>query len=288
MKYKITIAIPTYRRKDLLIKSIESALNQLDYNDYETLIVDNDSEDLYKIEEEVKKLCVKYKNKNIRYYRNKENLGMTGNWNKCIELSLGEYITILNDDDVLYNNYLKEVSKLIENDKAIFFNVDIEKNNIILKKEINKGIYRKRITIYDLFLGYPIASTLGILFRRETLLKIGAFKERYYPTIDSNLLLDYVLEAGAIFYRKKVSGVYRINTTNATNTTGFELPRCDFLLRERIINEIKISILKKLFIKFSYYLYKSQKEYIENTWNLMIPKNERDIKINRISFFIFL
>lgn len=285
MNYKITIAIPTYRREILLLESVKSALDQINYCNYEVLIVDNDNENLYNIKEKVMKIGKKYNNKNIKYYRNDKNLGMTGNWNKCIELASGEYITILNDDDVLYTDYLEKITKLIQGDKAIFFGIDVEKNGILQNKKIKNGISKKRISLFDLFLGYPIASTLGILYRKDILLRIGGVKEKYYPTIDSNLLLDYILESGAIYYRKKLSGKYRIANTNTSNKTAKDLPICDFYLRKRIISQMKI--LKNFFEYFSYYLYKTQKEYIEKEWNIKIEKNEYDIKINRFYFIIF-
>lgn len=39
---KITIAIPTYKRPELLKEALDSAINQIGYTEYEIIVVDND------------------------------------------------------------------------------------------------------------------------------------------------------------------------------------------------------------------------------------------------------
>ena len=41
---EITIAIPTYKRTELLKEAIDSAINQTDYANYDILVVDNNPE----------------------------------------------------------------------------------------------------------------------------------------------------------------------------------------------------------------------------------------------------
>ena len=47
--------------------------------------------------------------KNVLYYKNASNLGMGGNWNRCIELANADWVVLLHDDDMLCENYLKTV-----------------------------------------------------------------------------------------------------------------------------------------------------------------------------------
>ena len=48
----------------------------------------------------------------MKYYKNEKNIGMYGNWNRCIELSNGEYLTILNDDKASPLNWRVNKAKL--------------------------------------------------------------------------------------------------------------------------------------------------------------------------------
>lgn len=91
---KVSICIPTYNRAELLMIAVQSALNQT-YQNIEILVVDDASTD-----DSVQTLK-RLKDKRIRVLVNGDNLGMVGNWNRCLKLARGEYIKFLNSDDVL-------------------------------------------------------------------------------------------------------------------------------------------------------------------------------------------
>lgn len=115
---EVSIMIPTFHKSDTLKEALESALFQIGVKDYEVVVVDNDAETDAATDMLLKEYCGKHKN--LFYYRNEKNLGMCGNWNRCIELSRSEYLCILHDDDLLYPNYLKS---LIPYAKRIDFGV---------------------------------------------------------------------------------------------------------------------------------------------------------------------
>src|SRR3989338_5944877 len=102
---KVTIAIPTYNRAKLLSQAIESVLVQT-YKDFELLISDNASTD------ETNNVVTSFKDPRIRYHRNRKNIGMMSNWNKCVELAQGKYLMILGDDDKLYPYFIKNSLKV--------------------------------------------------------------------------------------------------------------------------------------------------------------------------------
>jgi glycosyltransferase involved in cell wall biosynthesis len=102
---RVTIGIPTFKRPHLLVEAVRSALAQSFDQSFELIIVDNDPdsegmEHLLAAVPEARGRCV-------RYFRNRENVGLFGNWNQCIKLARGEWVTVLNDDDLLDTNYLE-------------------------------------------------------------------------------------------------------------------------------------------------------------------------------------
>lgn len=105
----IEIVIPTYKRPNLLLEALKSAINQdVDFQ-YLITIIDNDPDSmnlnfLNKLE---------YKNR-IRYIRNKDNLSLFGNWNRAIQVSKAPFVALLHDDDLLEDNYLSCVLKIID------------------------------------------------------------------------------------------------------------------------------------------------------------------------------
>ena len=83
--------MPTYKRGEKFFQALNSALNQT-YDNYEIVIVDNDTDfdNQY-----IKDKLLETKPLNVRYYKNNENLGAEGNFNRGLILSRGEYITWL-------------------------------------------------------------------------------------------------------------------------------------------------------------------------------------------------
>jgi glycosyltransferase involved in cell wall biosynthesis len=100
----VTIAITTFKRSALLIEAIHSALRQRFDKPYEIIVLDNDpaSEGAPALMTAVPELSARA----FRYFINGENFGVFGNFNRCIQVARGDWLTILNDDDMLDENYL--------------------------------------------------------------------------------------------------------------------------------------------------------------------------------------
>lgn len=105
-KFMVTIAIPTFRRSRLLVRAIESAIQQTGISNYEIIVVDNDNLKDESTDKIMKSYCKKFHN--VRYFRNTQNIGITGNWNRCIELARGKWVVLLHDDDVMSRSYLNK------------------------------------------------------------------------------------------------------------------------------------------------------------------------------------
>jgi len=112
---KLTIAIPTYNRKDYILNKVENISkfvqeNTLE-NNIELLVVDNSSTnyDIYELLKNYKKLGF------VKIQRNCANIGAGANFLKCIEFSNSEYVWLLGDDEilniVLLNQLLNELKK---------------------------------------------------------------------------------------------------------------------------------------------------------------------------------
>jgi glycosyltransferase involved in cell wall biosynthesis len=93
----LTISMPVYERKEFFREALESALNQT--VKCKIIVVDNCSSHDY-----FKKVC---KEKNVTYYRNDRNIGMSANFSKAFELSETKYAMNLQDDDRLDPKYVE-------------------------------------------------------------------------------------------------------------------------------------------------------------------------------------
>lgn len=105
---KVSVLIPTYNYANFLDEAIESVLAQT-FTDFELIIVDNCSTD--NTSEVVKKYLA---DKRISFYINETNLGLVGNWNKCLEYARGEYVKFLCADDKFYPQLLEKFVAVME------------------------------------------------------------------------------------------------------------------------------------------------------------------------------
>lgn len=113
-KPHVSIGIPVFNGENYLKDALDSILSQT-YSDFELIISDNASTD------KTKDICLRYaaKDDRIRYYRNKENLGATGNFNRAFLLSSGNYFKWAAHDDVISPDYLEKCMNVLDNDPSI-------------------------------------------------------------------------------------------------------------------------------------------------------------------------
>jgi glycosyltransferase involved in cell wall biosynthesis len=103
---RVSICIPTYNYARFLPAAIESVLAQ-DYADYELIVVDNASED------ETAAVLARYGDR-LEAHRNERNLGLFGNFGRCLELARGDLVKFLAADDWLHPAFLGEAVALMD------------------------------------------------------------------------------------------------------------------------------------------------------------------------------
>jgi glycosyltransferase involved in cell wall biosynthesis len=105
---KVSVCIPVYNAGEYLRSAISSVLTQC-FTDFELIIVDDCST------ESTETIVAEFDDARLSFHRNSQNLGLVGNWNRCLELTRGEYITIFHQDDVMFpNNLNRQVAMLNE------------------------------------------------------------------------------------------------------------------------------------------------------------------------------
>jgi glycosyltransferase involved in cell wall biosynthesis len=96
----LTIAIPFYQGHAYLRAAIASVLRQTSPN--WKLVVCDDGPEAGTAE-----LVAFFTDPRIRYLRNERNLGMAGNWNRCLEVAETDLVNLLHNDDELLPNYVE-------------------------------------------------------------------------------------------------------------------------------------------------------------------------------------
>ncbi len=113
----VSIIMPAYNCEKYIADSIDSILEQT-YVDWELIVVDDGSSDA------TENIILKYidKYENIKYFKNKENVGVSATRNRAIRLSSGKYIAFLDSDDLWTKDKLeKQVSFMLEHGHKFTF-----------------------------------------------------------------------------------------------------------------------------------------------------------------------
>lgn len=109
----ISVIVPTYNRKTILPRAIDSIFAQT-YQDFEIIVVDDGSDD--GTEAYIEKT---YTDPRIRYERLEKNSGVHVARNKGLKLAWGEYIILLDSDDELLCDALEKGIDAIKRDPMI-------------------------------------------------------------------------------------------------------------------------------------------------------------------------
>lgn len=99
---RFEILLPYYGDVALMQDAVRSVLAQ-DGDDWRLTVVDDGTE--AGVPEWFEQLA----DPRVRYLRNERNLGVTGNFNRCVELAEYPYLVLMGCDDLMHPNYLQVV-----------------------------------------------------------------------------------------------------------------------------------------------------------------------------------
>lgn len=179
MEEKISVIVPVYKVEKYINRCIDSILNQT-YKNIEIILVDDGSPD------NCGEICDKYAEKDNRIkVFHKKNEGVSIARNIGIENANGSYITFVDSDDYIGENYLLELYRMcIDNKSEISIcGFKSEINNIIID---NKKIIKKKMNSKE---------ALKELFK-ERIYYGNVWAKMFKRNIIENIKFDHKLEIG--------------------------------------------------------------------------------------------
>jgi len=103
-----SVTIPLFNHARFIGRTIESVLNQ-QLRELDIVVVDDCStDDSFEVASQYAS------DPRVRCVRNEKNLGVAGNWNRCIELARGPLVMVFGSDDLLDPDYLAEADRIFE------------------------------------------------------------------------------------------------------------------------------------------------------------------------------
>lgn len=198
-----SIVIPVYKpNKKFFAEMIKSILNQT-YSKWELCIADGG-----RTVEKVLRDIVKDDSR-VRYVGLEENLGISGNTNKALELATGDYIVLGDHDDILRPDALFECAKVINEKPGVDViysdedKFDCESNKRTFpnfKPDFSPDFLRSTNYICHLF-----------VFSRQLYEKVGNFNSEYDGAQDYDMIFRCCEQANEIVHIPKVLYSWRIH-----------------------------------------------------------------------------
>lgn len=212
---QLSIVIPCYNNSAYLRECIESAIETLQGQDGEVVLVDDFSTDSsYDIARD-------YEDQ-IRVYRNETNVGQELTTNRGLELATGKFAVILHSDDVLHNNFAADLLDLFERCPSAVMAVG-ERQEITASGDVQyapppfydgdylvPGIEQAKIFLISSFL------PCQVIFDREIVLSFGG-AERFFSVNLDGLLWFKTSLFGDVAYIQNLVCSYRKHSTSTTS-----------------------------------------------------------------------
>ncbi|MGL5941456.1 MAG: glycosyltransferase family 2 protein [Waterburya sp.] len=234
---KVSVIIPAYNGDRYIGEAINSILAQT-YNDYEIIVVDDDSTD------NTAQVVQKYGDQ-IQYY-SQTNQGVAASRNLGLSVAKGEYIAFLDQDDLfLPQKLLTQVTLLEKNPSLGIANsgwqiVD-QQGQIQAAVEPWKKI--PQLNLADLIIWKPVF--LGaMLFRHSWLKRLGGFDTTLEQTPDVDLVLRLAALGCTAAWVEQTTVKYRQHDGNASKNTLLQAQELDqilarFFTQDNLSPEIK-------------------------------------------------
>lgn len=183
MKSLISVVIPTHNRSNLLIRAINSVLNQT-YNNIEIIVVSDGSTD------ETKSVVEEFmeKDNRIRFIEYHPARGGNAARNMGIEAASGEYVAFLDDDDEWLPLKLQKQMDLIRlrpNIGLIYTGVNI----IYVKENVSYSFIGSKVGDLknEILLDNCIGTTSSVLLEKKLFDQVGLFDEKLPALQDFDL-----------------------------------------------------------------------------------------------------
>lgn len=219
----ISILVPVYKTPELLLRAMIESVCKQTYGKWQLCIVDGSGAELSKdessyavAEESAEDESIKYRletervvheymenDSRIDYQILDENLGISENTNKALQLAVGDYIALLDHDDILTEDALYYIVEALQEEKYDALYSDEDKisedgskySDPAFKPDFSIDLLRAHNYITHLFVA-----------KRELAIKLGGFRKEYDGAQD----YDFILRCCENVYSDNPSAAVRI------------------------------------------------------------------------------
>jgi glycosyltransferase involved in cell wall biosynthesis len=229
----IDVLLPFYGDPDLFKLAVRSVLSQTDPG-WRLVVVDDCDPG-----PGVASWLASLDEPRITYLRNPENLGVAGNFRRCLDLAAAEHVTFLGCDDVMHANYVRVVHdslgrnpdaavvqprvQVIDSDgRVVSTLVDAVKSRLAPSRGAELVLSGEDLAVSLVrgnWMYFP-----AVTWRRE-LIAARQFRLDMETALDLDLLLHLVADGHAFAFPDELAFSYRRHASSASSVSAREVSR---------------------------------------------------------------
>lgn len=204
----VSIVMPTFNTALYISEALDSVFAQT-FTDYEVIVVNDGSPDTDELEQVLEPYL-----KRIIYLK-QENRGPGGARNTAILKARGEYVALLDSDDMWYPDYLAQQMRALRENPAldlIYTDALLIGNSPLAGRtftDINPS--NGKVTFESLLRWDCMVITSCTVARKQALIDAGLFDERFFYGEDFDLWLRVAYRGGQLDYQKQVLAQHRLH-----------------------------------------------------------------------------
>lgn len=214
---KISIAVPVYKTPEVFLRQMIDSVKRQSYPYWELCIADGSEDDTT-----AEQIIAEYqkKDKRIRLRKLEKNEGIAGNTNAAIQMATGDYLALLDHDDLLEPDALFETAKKIKETQADILYTDEDKISSDgkeyfqphFKPEFNLDLLRSNNYICHFF-----------VVRRAIAEKAGGFREEFDGAQDYDFIFRCVENSKTIVRIPKILYHWRTHRQSTADNPASKL-----------------------------------------------------------------
>ena len=213
---KISIIVPMYNTDEYFFEDLVENMIDQTYSNWELCLADGSPEKNDKLE----KICKK--DSRIIYKFLGENKGIAGNTNEALKLATGDFIGLLDHDDMLPIFSLYEVVKCINNHPDAEF-IYSDEDKFVEKGGNRFNPYFKSDFSPDTLRANNYICHLSI-FKKELMEKLGGFRSEYDGAQDYDIILRMSETTNNIYHIPKILYHWRVHEQSTSLDGGAAKP----------------------------------------------------------------
>ena len=233
---RFSIVIPAYNAASFIEKTLDSIRLQT-CSDYEIIVVDDGSED--DTATVVDEWLQRYKQ--IGRCIRQENKKIAGARNAGMRVAIGEFIALLDHDDIWYPEKLATVDATFQKHPdalLVAHHMNVSKNGRVLYMA-RKGPSVERMYESMLFKGSAVTPS-GAVVRRDKALEIGGFRENpEFNTVEDYDFWMRLSQVGRFYFIDQALAEYSLVENSASSRVDYHYQNLEALLHDHFSTYFK-------------------------------------------------